>query len=337
MKIQSIKKSLFLVCVVSFAIYLSSTTAFAETITEAEVQAQVDSHGTEAVSGNVFIWFLCAIAFLKVSQKIDSFMSSLGINVGNTGGNMLSELLIAGRGITNSISGNSRKSSGGNSSPGDNAVGGRFLSGGLAGSVSRQMERSAVNTLTGHSESGGFGNALYQSSVQKGGDFANQVISDVAKGNYGSVGSIKGHDAAQAFNSYMGLSESNQTVSGYSDDSQSENTSFSAHQTVNGTADSSSQPLPTYSNMEIGGGRITGTETEDGKGRDFSMYSADQYMAPTKGEYETATSVDGTLWYKQYAQDEVERKPYQAENGKVAYHESIVQKLPPTPPRKDRV
>lgn len=60
-------------------------------VTEAEVQQQVNAIGKEGVTGNVFIWFLCAIGFLKVSQKIDSFMSSLGINVGHTGGSMLAE------------------------------------------------------------------------------------------------------------------------------------------------------------------------------------------------------------------------------------------------------
>lgn len=68
-------------------------------ISESEVQAQVDAAGKEAVSGNVLIWFLCAIAFLKVSQKIDSFMASLGVNVGHTGGSMLAEAMIATRGI----------------------------------------------------------------------------------------------------------------------------------------------------------------------------------------------------------------------------------------------
>ena len=55
-------------------------------ITEAEVQAQVAIVGRESVTGNVFIWFLCAVAFLKVSQKIDSnftwpkrLMASFGI------------------------------------------------------------------------------------------------------------------------------------------------------------------------------------------------------------------------------------------------------------------
>lgn len=336
------KKSILILLLLVCTFCCSSITAFAETktITEAEVEAQVKSQGKDAVSGNVFIWFLCAIAFLKVSQKIDSFMASLGINVGNTGGNMMAELIIAGRGLAGSLRGGGGGGSGGgkSSSPGSSAVEGGFLSGGLAGVVGRQMERNAVNNLTGHTESGGFGNALYQSSVQKGGDFANQVVSDIAKGNYGQVGSIKGDAATQAFNSYMGLNDNQQNVSGYSDASKNENTSNSAQQTIHNGKDASRQASsPLYSNMEIGGGRITGTETENGNSRDFAMYNADQYMKPTKGDYETTSSVDGATWYKQYAGPEVERKPYENSEGKVAYNESIVQKLPPTPQRKDRV
>lgn len=42
-------------------------------LTESEVEAQVAATSKSAVTGNVLIWFLCAVAFLKVSQKIDSF------------------------------------------------------------------------------------------------------------------------------------------------------------------------------------------------------------------------------------------------------------------------
>lgn len=286
---------------------LSSMPVLAAELSEADVQAVVDSQGKEAVTGNVFVWFLCAIAFLKVSQKIDSFMSSLGINVGNTGGNMMAELLIAGRSLTGAMRGHG---GGGSShrgtSPGSAAVEGGFLSGGLAGSVGRQAERSAVNAVTGYSDTSSIGNALYQSSLNKGGDFANNVISNIAQGNYGQVGSMKGEDAAKAYNSYMGI-------------------------------DNSTPSIPSMSNVEIGGGRITGTETADSGSRDFAMYHADQYMAPSQGDYTTVQSVDGATWYKQYAQDAVSKTPYEAGDGKVAYHESIVQKLPPTPPRKDRI
>ena len=84
---------------VSCLVLFCSMPVFAAELTEAQVEEAVAEQGKEAVTGNVFIWFLCAIAFLKVSQKIDSFMASLGINVGNTGGNMMAELLIAGRGL----------------------------------------------------------------------------------------------------------------------------------------------------------------------------------------------------------------------------------------------
>lgn len=303
------RKRIFLITMLVLSMVLfSSMPVFAAELTEAEVEQAVASQGKEAVTGNVFVWFLCAIAFLKVSQKIDSFMASLGINVGNTGGNMMAELLIAGR----SLSGAFRSSGGGggyhkSSSPGKSVVEGSFLSGGLAGTVGRQTERSAVNAATGYSDSSTIGNAMYQSSLKKGGNFANNVISKVAQGNYGQVGSIKGKDAEQAFVSYMGMKPEE------------------------------NKPLPNFTNMEIGGGRITGTETVDGNSRDFSMYHADQYMAPTQGSYDTVQSVDGSTWYKQYAQDAVLKTPYEDGDGKVAYHESIVQKVPPAPARKDRI
>ena len=69
-------------------------------IEESEVEAAVNATSREEVTGNVLIWFLCAVAFLKISQKIDSFMSSLGINVGHTGGSMMAELMIAAKGLT---------------------------------------------------------------------------------------------------------------------------------------------------------------------------------------------------------------------------------------------
>ena len=71
-------KILIILLAVSVTISLTTVPAFA--LTESEVQDQVNAIGKESVTGNLFVWFLCAIAFLKVSQKIDSFMSSLGIN-----------------------------------------------------------------------------------------------------------------------------------------------------------------------------------------------------------------------------------------------------------------
>ncbi|MFR7717710.1 MAG: hypothetical protein ACLU3N_03225 [Lachnospiraceae bacterium] len=122
-------KILLMLAVMLVMVCMFSVPAFA--MTESEVQAQVDAHGKEAVTGNVFIWFLCAIAFLKVSQKIDSFMSSLGINVGHTGGSMLGEALIAARGIASA-----RNFAGGGGHGGNGGVHLRhIMRGGLAGVV----------------------------------------------------------------------------------------------------------------------------------------------------------------------------------------------------------
>ena len=95
------------------------------------------------------------------------------------------------------------------------------------------------------------------------------------------------------------------------------------------------ESAPAFSDVEIGGGRIMGMETsaDNPGGVQFGMYSAEQYMAPGSS-YETVTAADGSSWYKQYARDAVEKTPYMAPDGSIAYNESIVQKLPDMPRRK---
>lgn len=285
--------------VLTIALFFSwSMTALA--VTESDVEAA----GKEAATGNVFIWFLCAVAFLKISQKIDSFLQSLGINVGRTGGSMMAELMVAAKGFTatkNVMSGGFFRM-GGSGSGGSQSS---FLSGGLAGAVGRHFTQSAMQTMTGHANSA-FSRKAFESSLKKGGDFANGVTGAVAKGSISYTGSMTGMQAAQALTSYMGHT---------------------------GIPDA-----PSYSGVEIGGGRIMGTETSSAypNGSAFGMYNTEQYMAP-EGNYETVTTADNATWYKQYAVDTVERTPYMTGEGKIAYHESIVQKLPNMPKRKDRV
>lgn len=352
-------------------------------ITEEEVEAQVSAVGKETVTGNVLIWFLCAVAFLKVSQKVDSFMASLGVNVGHTGGSMLAEAMLATRGIT-MISGAFGGSSGGRragapSSGGASGSSGAFgfLKGGLAGVVSRKVTNDAVKTATtatsaAHSaksttsssavhnataasrstqsassvhKSGqsvhtsavqakavsrtqhtsdsvtragralsafkgvGLGGAIFARSLMSGGSFANDVIGTVARGDIHSTGMITGELAAQALQSYTG------------------------YPVGEGASDA-----PIFSNVEIGGGRITGMVSKPGMSEPiaFGMYHADQYMEP-KGDFSKVRSADGALWYTQLAQDSVERKPYKAPDDTVAYQESIIKRLPDPPKRKDRI
>lgn len=155
-----------------------------------------------------------------------------------------------------------------------------------------------------------FGGTLFAKSLYQGGAFANDVIGTVAKGDYRTIGPITGETATRSLMSYMGF------------------TALGEHATN----------IPRYQDVEIGGGRITGREftPEHPGGIDFCMYHADQYAQP-KGDYSKVYSADDAAWYKQYAADTVERKPYQTEDGKIAYHEKIVQKLPNPPQRKDRM
>ena len=155
-----------------------------------------------------------------------------------------------------------------------------------------------------------FGGTLFAKSLYQGGAFANDVIGTVAKGDYRTTGSITGETATRSLMSYMGF------------------TALGEH----------APNIPRYQDVEIGGGRIAGREftPEHPGGIDFCMYYADQYAQP-KGDYSKVYSADDAAWYKQYAADTVERKPYQTEDGKIAYHEKIVQKLPNPPQRKDRM
>ena len=286
---------------------LSSPVAFA--LTESEVQEQVESVGRETVSGNVFIWFLCAIAFLKVSQKIDSFLGSLGINVGHTGGSMMAEAIIAARGVSSARSFAGRGNGIGSSGKSAASQGVGFMKGGLAGVASRGFTAGAVKNATGVS-SGGIGGAAFTSSMAKGGAMANNVIGTVAAGSMATMGSMTGESASQALTSYLGYAALGEGA----------------------------ENVPTFSNVEIGGGRISGIETsqEHPTGSAFAMYHADQFTEPSR-EYTSVTAADGTKWYRQYTQDAVEKSPYMASDGSIADNEQIVKKLPDPPRRKGRI
>lgn len=160
------KKKLLLL-VPAITLFLAQPmTVFA--VTEAEMEAL----GKDAVAGNIFIWFLCAIAFLKISQKIDSFMSSLGINVGHTGGSMMAEMMIAARGITSvkSVTGGSFFR-GGSYRGGGSSNHASFMAGGFAGAVGRRFGQSAMNTMTGQG-SNPISRMAFESSLKKGGEFS---------------------------------------------------------------------------------------------------------------------------------------------------------------------
>lgn len=306
------RKTVRIAAILLIFILCAGITAFA--VSESDVQNAVDAGSKESVSGNLFIWFLCAIAFLKISQKIDSFMSSLGISVGKTGGSMIGDLMVAAKGVKAAAS-LGGKFSGFGGRGGSNA---QPAGGGFFGGIGRKVAGGAASAASG---TGG-----------AGGKFATEVISSIARGNRAQMGSITGSNAKSAMESYFGFNKTS-TVKGGTENSSK--TSFSSDVSVTGKVDN---PPPQFSDVEMGGGRITGTETTekhpDGIG--FAMYDAEKYDKPD-GKFEVATAVDGSKWYKQYAEPTVEKTPYMGTEGKVKYNEKIVSKLPKAPVRKDKV
>lgn len=517
---KRLQRAIPLVLIVLLASVTLLTPALA--VTEEEVEGHIAVVGKEAATGNLFLWFLCAVAFLKASQKIDSFMSALGISVGHTGGSMLAEAMIVARGAGAvkdfnagghfSSHGSRAGGSGGGGSPSSpgGGTGGGVFSGGLAGMVGRWAANSAARSVTqpggggnpgaapgsapsgvpgsappgpsaasaaggggapvgvpgpgaaartkvqgqecgaavsgsqaggvedeemeqiwrqiehahgigtevdaedmptsvggpdesaqgqtaapsdlvsgdadGVAEGRSLGRRVFDRSLAQGGAFATRVIGSIALGSAGRMGTMTGPTAAAALASYMGgavaspacgnavpsgghsgaaptgtpvsggesvsggMSEAVISGGGVPTDSIPGGGDFASGDTgavvstpiANGTgAPETSAPgitsAPTYDQVEIGGGRITGVEysQEMPEGAKFAMYSSTHYAEPEE-EFSTLTAKDGSKWYKQYAQETVQRKPYQTEDGEIKYHEKLVKKLPKTPHRKDR-
>lgn len=353
-------------------------------VTEADVQSAVDSSSKESVSGNLFVWFLCAIAFMKVSQKIDSFMSSLGISVGRTGGSMMAEAMIVGRTIGSAFKAGGKFAGFGKGGDSATSGSGSAPAGkvGIFGGIGRKMADGATGSVTGNANAPGgmmasIGKKMYENSVGKGGAFATSVISSVARGEINRMGTISGANGKAAMESYFGYNanasvDKKEGKSSKLSVDQGGSTTITSNSNVSGSVgfDASGQPIgsdsspisggsspidsgsdggtsiptgvgetiPTFSDIEMGGGRITGmeTSTDHPDGIQFAMYDAEKYAKP-EGKFETVTAVDNSKWYKQYAAPAVEKTPYMDPKGKVQYHEKIVERIPKAPMRKDKM
>lgn len=260
---------------------------------------------TETTAGPI-LWFICAYALLKIGQKTDSIMSALGVNVGRTGGDMLGELMMTTKILSYKASGSGHFGTGNAS----NAAGSSGITGGLAGMMSHASfmntaKMVTANTATYNTFSGGSGSRLqelrrnsFAKSAESGSKRAMAVTGEIARGNVS--GTMRGNVASSAFQGFM---------------------------------PSQISPVSSFSDIEIGGGKILGND----HGIPFAMYSKDSYMAPT-GQFETVKAVDGSEWYKQTAQPTVERTPTGIDNnGKAVYNDVIVNRLPKPPQKKDRV
>ena len=193
------KKTLFSLFTAVSLVLLYCPVTFA--LTEDEAAAAVDAQGKDAVSGNLFLWLLCAIAFLKVATKLDGILHSLGIGVSRSPGSMLSEALLAFRGfeIGKAFMGLGAAKAAASTATAK-ATPGNTFAGGLSGMVSRHVQQSTASSISG--QSGGIGTplggAMYHNNLGKDGGFASKVIGSIATGQ--TSGSITGDSAVEALN-----------------------------------------------------------------------------------------------------------------------------------------
>ena len=221
--------------------------------------------------GSIFLWLFCALAFLKCAQRFDSYLSSIGLNVAQTGSSMAMEMMMAARVLS--------------------GVGG----GKAAGSVFRGSAAagSAHTTSTATGFASGFanrfkGNSYVRDAVVSGGTRMG------AGGSIGFVGRAFGGIAAR-----NGASLSGESIASVA----------SRPAAVSGSiggdiADRSLQNyMPQFAgrqlkNTQISGGRIsTQSVGADGKQTSVEMFSTSQFDQPA-GPHALVTASDGSQWYQ---------------------------------------
>lgn len=222
--------------------------------------------------GSIFLWLFCAIAFLKTGQRFDAYLSSLGLNVAQTGSGLGVELMAAARMVS--------------------GIGGGFRS---AGNVFRTAGTAAAGagTRMQGSFASGFasrfkGNSFVRDSVVQGG------VRMGAGGSVGFIGRMFGGMAARNGATLTGDSiasvaarppESSGSIAGeIADRSLGNYFPNLKGQSLTGT--------------EITGGRIhTNVVGADGGQTAVDLYSAAQYERPS-GIHSVAEASDGSRWYQ---------------------------------------
>lgn len=219
--------------------------------------------------GSIFLWLFCAIAFLKVAQRFDSYLATIGLNAAQTGTGFGMELLVAARALTG-FGGGSFRSAGSvfrGSPVGGGGTGGGFFSGLANRFRGNSYVRDSViqgGTKMGMGGPFGFvGRAVGGLAARNGATLTGNSISSVASKMPNMSGKISGDIADRSLGNYFS------NLSG---------------KNLSGT--------------EISGGRITTTmTTSDGKQANLSYFNADQYDAP-QGPHSVVNAADGSKWYQ---------------------------------------
>ena len=222
--------------------------------------------------GSIFLWMFCALAYLRCAQRFDSYLSSLGLNVAQTGSSMAMEMMMAARVVSGMGGGAKSAGSVFGGKTGSTATGtGAAASGFAAGFASKFSPNSYVRdaVVEGGSNIGfgggaGFmGRAFGGIAARNGATLNGDSISSVASRVPGVSGSIGGEIADRSLSNYMPHMQGFQ---------------------MKGT--------------QISGGHISTTATTpDGKTASVDMYSASQFEKP-EVPHSVVTASDGSQWYQ---------------------------------------
>lgn len=228
--------------------------------------------------GNMFLWLFCALAFLKVAQRFDSYLGTLGMNVAQTGSAMGMEMLMAAR-VIGGMGGGGMKSAGsifknaataaaGGASTASAAATAQNIASGFTSRFkpNSYVRDSVVNGGVRMGASGGLGfagRAFGGMAARNGATLTGESIASVASRSSKVSGSIGGEIADRSLSNFM--------------------PQFGGHE---------------LSGTEITGGHISTTATnEEGKSSDVQLFSADQYEPPAC-PHSIVSASDGSQWYQ---------------------------------------
>lgn len=222
--------------------------------------------------GSIFLWMFCALAYLRCAQRFDSYLSSLGLNVAQTGSSMAMEMMMAARVVSGM--GGGAKSAGsvfggktGSTATGTGAAASGFASGFASKFSPNSYVRDAVvdgrNNIGFGGGAGFMGRAFGGIAARNGATLNGDSISSVASRAPGVSGTIGGDIADRSLSNYMPHMQGFQ---------------------MKGT--------------QITGGHISTTAVSpDGKTSSVDMYSAAQFEKP-EVPHSVVTASDGSQWYQ---------------------------------------
>jgi hypothetical protein len=253
--------------------------------------------------GNIFLWIFCALAFLKIAQKFDSILSSLGLNLAQTCGHMGMEMLMASRVLTG-FGGKASRTEGSMFGAGSNMMSGTALTSDSISSVASRHP-SVSGSIGGNIADRSLANYMPHLSGTKvnGTAISGGQISTTATAPNGKEASVRMYnssmyDKPDTPHSVVKAADGStwyQTASG-----EGMSSFYSPAQNFTGDVSEAAQVKAAFPDVEDGtalrsvdDGVIEATNPD---GSNSMWYNSGIYQEP-EAPHETISSADGVSWY----------------------------------------